>query len=113
MKKLHVHIKIKDAAHTQLALDCARFLGDTAKAWSGDLHYLHTVLIFTVPELNNGAAAEVVADIPNLPSTSKGLSIVGQQWFEDQLELKQAHAKMRASRAKKAAQARWGKEGEQ
>lgn len=110
MKKLHVHVKVKDHANVLLALECAKFLDDTARAWSADLHQLATVFVFHSPELGDELDAEVIADLPGLPSTSKGLSIVGQQWFDDQLYLRKQAAAARVERARKAAAARWGGE---
>ena len=107
-KKLHIHIKLKDSKDAALALDCAKYMANVASNWSAGLNQLATVFVFTCPDLEDGVIAEVIADIPSLPSTSKGLSLIGQEWFEEQLALRDMQAKARADRARKAAQARWG-----
>lgn len=111
-KKLHVQIKIATATDASLALDCARFVAQTAEAWSAGLNVLHSVFVFTVECLGDDLRCEVVADVPNYPATSKGLSLVGQAWLEDALEQRDQLAKLRAERARKAAVARWGDKGD-
>ena len=108
MAKVHVHIKVRESCYTSIAIECAKFIGDTANAWSLGAHELCSVFIFTCVDLPEGVPVEVTVDIPTLPSTAKGLSIVGQQWFEDTLHLREKQAQARTERAKKAAAARWG-----
>lgn len=112
-KKLHVHIKLRHTTDCTLGLECAKFIDQTARSWSADLHQLATVFVFTCPQLADGVPCEVVADIPGLPSTSQALSILGQQWLEDQFEIRDTRNKLRVERARAAAKARWGTEGEQ
>jgi len=112
-RKLHIHIKLRQSTDAMLALECARYVAHTAAEWSAGLTKLHSVFVFTVAELPIDVRCEVDADVPNLPNTSKALGLLGQQWFEDQIELAELAAQTRAERARKAAQARWGKDGEQ
>jgi hypothetical protein len=112
-RKLHLHIKVRQPADAALALDCARFVAQTATEWSAGLTRLHSLFVFTVAELPESIKCEVDADVPGLPNTSKALSLLGQTWFEDQLAISELATQARAERARKAAQARWGKEGEQ
>lgn len=112
-KKLHVHIKVKNSTDASLALDCARFLAQTADAWSAGLTQLTSAFVFTAVELGDELLCEVTADVPNYPATSKGLSVVGQAWLEDAIAQRDQLAKLRAERARKAAAARWGNGGDQ
>lgn len=112
-KKLHVQIKLRNPADANLALDCARFVAQTADAWSAGLNMLHSVFIFTAVELGDGLVCEVSADVPTFPATSKGLSLVGQTWLEDAIAQRDQLSKLRAERARKAAAARWGNGGDQ
>lgn len=112
-KKLHLQIKMRAPSDATLAMDCARFVAQTAVAWSGGLTQLHSVFVFTVGELGDGLTCEVVADVPGFPATSKGLSLVGQTWLEDALAQRDQLAQLRVERARKAAAARWGNGGDQ
>jgi hypothetical protein len=112
-KKLHLQIKLRAPSDANLAMDCARFVAQTADAWSAGLTQLHSVFVFTVGELGDGLACEVVAEVPSFPATSKGLSLVGQTWLEDALAQRDQLAQLRIERARKAAAARWGNGGDQ
>ena len=112
-KKLHLHIKLRHCTDATLALDCARFVAQTAEAWSAGLTKLHSVFMFTVAELGDDLPCEVTAEVVNFPATSKGLSLVGQAWLEDALAQRDQLAKLRAERARKAAAARWGNGGDE
>jgi hypothetical protein len=111
MRKFFVHIKLRNPANAQLALDTAKFIGVTAELWSAGVNQLAGIHIWPVSDLQ--VEADVTVDVPMLPSTSTGLSIVGQQWFEDQLDLQRKKSELRAERARKAAAARWGNGGDQ
>ena len=112
-RKLHVHVKVKRPTDCALAIDCARFVADTAREWSAGLTQLTSVFVFTVAELGEDLLCEVQAEVVGLPSTSKALSLLGQTWFEDQIELARIRASVRAEKARRAANARWGTDDEQ
>ena len=112
-RKLHIHIKLRNNADAQLALDCVRFIAQQASDWSAGLTKLHSVFLFTTPDLPESVPFEIDADVPGLPNTGKGLSLLGQTWMEDQIELARLKADIRAEKARRAAQTRWGTEGDQ
>lgn len=111
MNKAHVYIEISDSRNTQLALDGAKFIDQTLRAWSMDRHCVGNV--YLVQTDYRADAGEFSVTLDSFPNTAAAMTEVANQWFSDQLADRLRRSELRQDKARKAAAARWGNGGDQ